>query len=290
MFRKAYAIASQFTFPLIVSSKYFDGRVECGIGAYILLNETGWILTAAHMMLNMLKAQEDLIKISEYNQKKIVLENNYAIDSKAKTKKIARLYKDNNWIINQSYWWAKDDYEIDNCILDQYKDIAIVHLSNYMELPGQIYPRFLSTSENNIGESVCKLGFPLHEVNATYDVSNNRFVLAPNTVPVPRFPLEGIIARFNYIIDESGKQIKHIETTSPGLRGQSGGPIFNTNGEVYAMQIRTNHYNLGFNPSIKINGKRITEYQFLNTGLGISSEEIISFCKDNNVKINSISM
>ena len=270
MFRKAYSIASQFTFPIIVSSKYFDERVECAIGSYILLNENGWILTAAHMMLNMLKAQEDSIKISEYNQNKTFI--------------------DNNWITNYSYWWAQDSFIIDHYNIELSKDIAIVHLQNFKEMPGQIYPIFSITTENNLGESVCKLGFPLHDVQATYDVNENKFVLAQNIFPIPRFPLEGMIARFYEHIDENGNKSKCIETTSPGLRGQSGGPILNTNGEVYAMQIRTNHYNLGFSPSIEINGKIITEHQFLNTGLGISSEEIISFCKDNNVKINSIGM
>lgn len=290
MFRRAYSVASKFTLPLIISTKYIDERVECGIGSFILLNNSGWVLTAAHMMMNMIKAQEDSIKLAEYNQNKMGIENNPTIDQKTKRKRINELIKDNNWITNQSYWWAHDTFMIDEYRINQFKDIAIAHITNFTEAPGQIYPVFSITNDNNIGESVCKLGFPLHEVKATFDVNTNGFVLAPNTVPVPRFPIEGMLSRYNLLIDENGNTTKCIETTSPGLRGQSGGPIFNTNGDIYAMQVRTQHYALGFNPELLVNGKHIVEHQFLNTGVGISSEDIITFCRENGVQINANGM
>jgi S1-C subfamily serine protease len=53
--------------------------------------------------------------------------------------------------------------------------------------------------------------------------------------------------------------LSYIETSTPGLRGQSGGPIFDTQGTIWGIQVKTSHYPLGFNQ----------KDQFLNAGLGV---------------------
>ena len=50
MFAAAYEIASRFTVPVVVSSRLHDGTIECGIGAAIVVNRQGWVVTAAHML------------------------------------------------------------------------------------------------------------------------------------------------------------------------------------------------------------------------------------------------
>ena len=49
MFAKAYKLASCFTQPIIISTRFFDKTVECGCGAFIVLNDEGWIITVAHL-------------------------------------------------------------------------------------------------------------------------------------------------------------------------------------------------------------------------------------------------
>ena len=44
-------------------------------------------------------------------------------------------------------------------------------------------------------------------------------------------------------VDENGN-ITMFETTSPGLRGQSGGPIFSPDGLIYGIQSMTKHIDL----------------------------------------------
>jgi len=116
------------------------------------------------------------------------------------------------------------------------------------------------------------------------------FKLARGTLPLPLFPIEGIYTR-NVITGKSkdGKyQIKFLETSSPGLRGQSGGPIFDVKGTVWAVQSRTASFPLGFSPKIKQKGKgkEVEEHQFLNVGWGVHPELIVVFLKDNGVKFN----
>src|SRR5207249_7667149 len=50
VFAKAYEIAAAFTYPVIVSMRFFDDRVECSIGSFIVVNDEGWVITAAHLI------------------------------------------------------------------------------------------------------------------------------------------------------------------------------------------------------------------------------------------------
>ena len=145
------------------------------------------------------------------------------------------------------------------------------------------------TSNFHIGTSLCKLGFPFHEIKATFDEPKKSFALAPGCLPLPLFPLEGIYTR-NVVAGKSkdGKyDLKFLETSSPGLRGQSGGPIFDRNGIVWAIQSKTAHFPLGFSPKIQRGGKEVEENQFLNVGWGVHPELLIAFLRDNGVPFRS---
>jgi len=137
----------------------------------------------------------------------------------------------------------------------------------------------------DVGRSLCKLGFPFHDISATYNETTDTFQLAAGTLPLPRFPIEGIYTR-NALAGKSadGKyDIKFLETSSPGLRGQSGGPIFDTQGTVWAMQSQTMHLPLGFSPKVNRGSRTTEEHQFLNAGLGVHAEVIVPFLRDNGI-------
>ena len=91
------------------------------------------------------------------------------------------------------------------------------------------YPKFRST-ELEVGEMLCRSGFPFKEIELSWDENTDQFHFPGNPFPVPMFANEGIISRFM----ESATNSDHvvIETSSPGLRGQSGGPLFDTNGSL----------------------------------------------------------
>jgi hypothetical protein len=64
------------------------------------------------------------------------------------------------------------------------------------------------------------------------------------------------------------------------LRGQSGGPIFDANGTVWAIQSHTAHLPLGFTPKVQRQGRAFEEYQFLNVGLGVHASVIAAVLRD----------
>ena len=109
---------------------------------------------------------------------------------------------------------------------------------------------------------------------------------------MPLFPLEGIYTRTVTYADPTGNikiPLKQIETSSPGLRGQSGGPTFDTHGTIWAIQSQTRHYPLGFGDNANGLSHKAAEHlqnQYLNVGLGVHSETIIEFCKSNNIQIH----
>jgi len=136
--------------------------------------------------------------------------------------------------------------------------------------------------------SLCKLGFPFHEIKTSFDKAKNTFTLAPGVLPLPFFPIEGICTRTVLAgRSKDGRyEVKFLETSTPGLRGQSGGPIFDRNGTVWALQSRTAHFPLGFSPKVKKGREEIEENQFLNVGWGVHPELMVAFLRDNGIKFS----
>jgi len=285
MFSNAYEIASNFTRPVILSMRQIDGTVECALGSFTILNPEGWIVTAAHIVSINQTYKQHKKEIDEYNNRVAEINNENKFNAKQKKKKISKLARNKQWLTNISFWWGEDGAKVDNFKVLPLADIAVGKLSNFDLSKVNIYPTIISPDRMRPGTSLCKLGFPFHKIEATFDETSSSFSLQPGSIPVPMFPIEGIFTR--HIIAGStpdGKyQIKFIETSSPGLKGQSGGPIFDVDGNIWGIQSRTQHLPLGFSPKVKKDGKEIEEHQFINVGWGVHPEVLIIFLKDNKV-------
>ena len=84
-------------------------------------------------------------------------------------------------------------------------------------------------------------------------------------------------------------EIAGIELSTPGLRGQSGGPLFDKDGIVCGMQSGTNHLHLGFdmkNFEYKTNGRtiKVTNQPFIHMGHYVHIDIIKNFLRENNIK------
>ncbi len=289
MFAKAYDRASRFTFPVIISNRYYDGIVTSNLGSFIIINNKGWILTVAHLFESGRKADRDKSEIKKYNEDREQILNNPSLldvqkNKKIKALEITRINK--RWITNNSLWWGADDFRIEKFEINKELDLAVGQIKDFD--PGRVtgYPVFRDPGSIKHGSSLCKLGFPFHKVESTFDTAKNAFILAKNVLPVPRFPLEGIFTRtVDYGRTKDGKfDIKFVETSTPGLMGQSGGPIVDVDGNICALQSRTMHLRLGFEPIVVKSGKEVTETQFLNVGLGVHVQSIMQFLDSLNIE------
>jgi len=286
VFAKAYALASEFTQPLIISTRLYGGEVKCGVGAFVVLNKEGWIVTAAHVWDPFLARQKHAKDIQQYEAALQAIQSDTAASTKQKANKVRQLKSDPQWISAHSFWWAWPEVRHKEFSVRSDIDLALARLEPFDPAMVKAYPTIKDPSKNmDPGTSLCRLGYPFHEIDATYDEETRTFNLAPDALPLPRFPIEGIYTR-NCVFGKSqdGKyEVKFLETSSPGLRGQSGGPIFDVNGTVWAIQSRTKSFPLEFSPKTKKGNLEIEEYQFLNVGWGVHPEVLISFLRDKNI-------
>jgi hypothetical protein len=287
MFQKAIKEVSKYTKPVIVSKRLYSGIVESGCAAFFIVNEDGWVITAAHVMTDYhVFHHKHQKEIAQHKKQIRNIENDSNLNAKQKKKEIRRLKSNNQWITNISYWWLQDGVQIAEYALDGFLDIAVVRLEPFDKSQFRHYATFRNPSKKvEQGTSLCRLGYPFHQIQSRFIEGSNNFELAPGTLPVPRFPMDGILTRYaNFVDQSSGKQAKYIETSTHGLRGQSGGPIFDINGHVCGVQSRTIHLSLGFGPKIKVGNKETVENQFLNVGLGLYVEDVLKFLDENKVK------
>lgn len=286
MFANAYKKTSIFTFPIIISLRFFDKTVECFLGSFVILNPEGWILTVAHLLHPFLAFQQHSKEVTVYNEQVYAIEQDQRLNARERRKRVKRLKSNPKWITNHSFWWGSDIVKIQEFKVLPEADLAVGRIETFDPKTVSTYPILKNPSSLLPGTSLCKLGFPFYQINASFNEESSTFMLPPGTLPVPRFPIEGIYTR-NLMKGKSkdGKyEIKFIETSSPGLKGQSGGPIFDVNGTVWGIQSSTSHYPLGFSPKVKKSGREIEENQFLNVGVGVHPEVFIAFLRDNGIK------
>lgn len=287
MFKKAYEHASHFTIPVVVSQRFHSGDVECGVGAAIVLNDAGWLATAAHLFQPAQLQQQHQTEISAYEAEVERIRTGPGTEQ-GKRKRL-RALAPKKWIANYSYWWGVDGLSVEQVEILPEADLALGRLKGFDPTQVKEYPVFRKGAAMQPGASVCRLGFPFYSINATYDATKDVFAFEPGTLPIPRFPNEGIVTRFFEAPPASdGTSVKMVETSSPGLRGQSGGPLFDTEGLVWGMQSRTNHLDLGFSPEVERSGKKVAEHQFMSVGVAIHSDTVLEFGAKHRVVIATV--
>ena len=168
------------------------------------------------------------------------------------------------------------------------QDLALIRFIGYNRLLYKGHATFLrDSSRARPGRSLCRLGYPFPEfTNYHFNKPNNDIEwIAEGRDTTPKFPIDGIITR---LLSDDGINVTGIEMSTPGLRGQSGGPLFDINGLVYGMQSETRHLHLGFDiegRDVMVNGRkaRVSNYPFLNVGSCIHVDVIKQFLRDRNV-------
>ena len=264
-----------------------DGKCATGIGALVVINKDGWIITAAHIVQQF----QDLIgqtkSYIDHEAKKAKIKAS-GLSAKEKKKELSKLGKlSPKHVTNCSAWWGGDGITVKQAIAIPAADLAIAQLEHFDPNSVSHYPVFKDpTKDFDPGVNLCKLGFPFHSITPDWDEAKDAFQLPKDALPVPFFPIDGIFTRTTEIV-VAGKQrpfpLRWVETSSPGLRGQSGGPVVDTQGAIWAIQVNTAHFPLGFNPSVP-GRPRDKVHQFLNVGRGVHSETILGFLRENKIE------
>lgn len=286
MFARAVGIARHFTRPVVISFRNVKGDCDSAIGAFVVINREGWIVTTWHTVDLFLKMSETATNVQKYLAAKARIESNGSLPTKQRKQQLAQLGKapPSNAVTHVSAWWGWDGVKLDTFEGIPAIDVVFGKLQNFNAGWVAEYPVFKDPSRAfDPGTSLCKLGFPFHSIKPTYDPATNNFGIPSGSVPF--FPIEGIFTRIaNVVVPDVPTPppfpLRMIETSSPGLRGQSGGPIFDQRASVWGIQSRTMHYSLGFDPEAPGSKKGQKEHQFLNAGLGIHAGTLADAMRD----------
>ena len=284
MFSKAYEIANKYTLPLVVTLRFFDKTIEGGLGSFIVLNDDGWLMTAAHNFGASFAFNQHQKEFQEYKDKIQKISNKQLKEGKRRAL-LKAIQPNKKWVTNFAILLSGQPIKIEEYYIYGKHDIAFFRINKTAIKDQKIFPKIIDPTKIKPGTSVCKLGFPFVEFTPTFNEANNQFELPKDLLPLPLFPIEGLYTR-NLLdgVQEGGVNVKYLETSSPGLKGQSGGPIFDIEGNIYAIQSKNVTIPLGFTGSVEVKGKTIEKNQFLNVGIGVHPETLKYFLDKHNIK------
>ncbi len=273
MFANAIKEVGNYTRPILtITREYGSSVVRRGSATLFFVNDEGDAVTCRHVAKMIMDADkinrryEDFKKERENGTPVSVLEEKYGY----KPGVIAEM--------RHNFVDSVDKITSIQCLFHPTQDLAVIRLNGYGKI---IYRGHAVFSKNDAeiqpGDFLCRLGFPFPEFTGYfYDSVKDNIGFDPNgKLVTPRFPIEGMMTR--HLAGEKGEMIG-FELSTPGLRGQSGGPLFDKNGIVYGMQYRTGHLPLGFDLPDK------NASAFLNVGHCVSAGIIKKFLEEHHIK------
>lgn len=289
MFADALDRARVFTQPLIQSVRHFDHETRAGAAACVVLNRDGWIVTAAHVLDAFMAAQQHALEIQAYQSASAAILADRKLNRDQRHKLQRKNRENPKWITNQSMvafvaggfrtlvdWTAARDI-----------DLAVARIEPFDASWVTTYPVFRKLGPLRPGTSLCRLGYPFVELACTYDDALDSFNVTGSGLPF--FPNEGIFTR-EVIGPQSPNgpfSVRFVETSSPGLMGQSGGPLLDVHGTVWGIQSHVQHLDLGYPAKLKRSDGTVVEvYQFLNVGRAVHPMTIHEFLTHTNVPFN----
>ena len=289
MFKTAIQKVGQFTRPIhFISNVYGEQLIRPGAATLFFVNDEGVAITCKHVTTLIKQAgtifqqfqnfqkEKNNLQVSGTNNKKIKeLKTRYGFD------------KPNNAC--QLLYQLVDCVDLKTIDIVEHPayDLAILKMKGYSRLFYQGHAVFAKNSnELQPGVFLCRLGFPFPEfTNFKYDTATEQISWTNDVPRTVRFPIEGMVTRH---FGEAGGKIFGVEMSTPGLKGQSGGPLFDANGIVYGMQSMTNHLHLGFdmnNQEVYSEGRKVkvTNQPLLHVGNCVHVDIIKQFLKENNI-------
>lgn len=290
MFQNAIEKVLQFTRPLHTISRTYGGLLLPGSSTFFFVNDSGVAITCKHVM-DLIPAAENINQ--QYEQYKAE-RNRIPNDGKYK-RNIQGLQMKYKYLpettvqLKNNFLNCFDAISEITCHPHPTLDLAILEFKGFNKIFYNGHATFLKDSSKiKQGKSLGRIGFPFPEFNNFRHNADTDDIEWTNTgnPNSPSFPIDGIVTRF--VASQPDNAITGIEMSTPGLRGQSGGPLFDTDGKIYGMQFATNHLHLGFDMKdfeIISNGKKnkISNSPFLHVGICVHVDKIKEFLREKNI-------
>jgi hypothetical protein len=287
MFVNAIEEILNFTRPLHTIVRYYKNNfIQPGAATLFFINEFGVAITCKHILDLLLAEHVINANYANFKAEKILLGTKKDGKYKKKFNELELKYNYNSYEqiaqIKNSFINCTDSSTFD-FITHPTLDLAILKFKDVKHNHYKSYARFLKDgTQLKQGKNLCRFGFPFAEFtnfehNLILDEIN--FNKTGNMISPP-FPIDGIITR--HVTD--GQKIVGLELSTPGLKGQSGGPLFDTNGIICGMQSETIQYHMGFEEQkicITSKGRKVdvANNSFFNVGRCVHVDAIKDFLK-----------
>ncbi len=291
MFVDAIESANEFTRPIYFIDRYYgSSEVNRGTATLFFINADGWALTCRHVAEVFIATDQLRERRSAFVSERSALSSNKRREHE---KALERKYGFKRGEVYER------DYKFMGCangnltiefLLHPAHDLALVKFSGFDSLGVSKFPVFAKDGgELKQGLSLCRLGFPFPEfTNFAYNSGSDTIEWTnEGQVNTPRFPIDGMVTRGLVAADGS---VWGFELSTPGLRGQSGGPAFDKEGVVWGMQSATGHLDLDFDVDLEVRrgGRKVhvKESAVLHVGHCVHVDVLKSLMREHNVEFS----
>jgi hypothetical protein len=294
MFVNAIKEVAQFTRPLQSIVRYYGSNdIVPGLSTLFFVNDHAVAITCKHVAQLILNSNPTNKKYQTFRQEASTLNNDLMHQQNLIALEKKYGYKHETLVqVKNSFMGCVDRFDNITIHLHKTLDLAIIKLEGFNAIKYTSHAKFLKdTSKIEPGKSLCRLGYPFPEFKNFKYVKETDDIQFDNSLQavVPYFPIEGMVTRN---IAENNA-LSGIEMSTPGLRGQSGGPLFDSDGIIFGMQQSTKHLHLGFDleeKQILVNGrkKKVNDYAFLHLGQCVRVDVIKAFLKEHQVTFTEV--
>ena len=291
MFKSAIVESLRWTSPIFTIVRYIDDTdVVPGAATLMVVNADGWVLTCKHVLNELLAAEQVAVRRAAF------LADKSALGPNASKHSLKKLKAKHGYDAEPVYELLHQLSVVDTFSGYTYHahpdlDLALIKITGFTQLRVSSFPTFSAApSPPAHGEFLCRVGFPFPEFThfhfdaATDSIGWN----AGASSTTPYFPLEGMVTRH---LRGAAGDIFGFEMSTPGLRGQSGGPVVDAGGVVHGMQFETAHLDLNFDVKTAVrrgpSKPKVTSTPFLHVGRAISAHAICAFMTANGVTFQS---
>lgn len=285
MFEAALEKMAQFTRPVHSITRNYAGLISPGSATLFFVNNKGVAITCKHVANFILGAENINQGYLRFRDERARLQKDGKYAQHLKGLELKYKYHPEATVqLKHKFLHCFDRLEEITCHQHETLDLAILEFKGFNQLYYSSHASFLKDSTSiKQGKYLCRVGFPFPEFNNfqyNKETDDIEWTSSGNQYS-PSFPIDGIVTRF---LGDPQKGTVGIEMSTPGLRGQSGGPLFDTEGRIYGMQFATNHLHLGFDikdREILQDGKknRVSNYPFLHVGLCVHVDQIKAFLR-----------